>query len=59
MINVEITGRSPGSAVVGGNPRAAGGGTSAVYDNIGAVALEHVFAGVAGAGDGIPLGISC
>lgn len=56
VINVEITSRGPGSAVVRRNPCTTGSGTSAVYDNGGGVALEHVFAGVTGAGDGNPLG---
>lgn len=49
MVNVNITGSSPGGTVVRAVPRTAGGSTGRVGDNVGTVTLEDGLTGVASA----------
>lgn len=55
MVDVDVASRSPRGAIVRAEPRAAGGGTSTVGHDIGAITLEDSLAGVAGPGDGDPV----
>lgn len=57
VVNVHVGRVGPGRAVVGRAPCARGGGArgGALYD-VGTVAGEHDFAGVAGSADGRPVG---
>lgn len=56
VVDVDVAGRSPRGAIVRADPRAAGGGTRTVGLDTGAITLEDRLAGVAGAGDGDPVG---
>lgn len=56
VVDVDVAGRSPGGAIVRAEPRAAGGSASTVGHNTGAITLEDSLAGVAGTGDGDPVG---
>lgn len=56
VVDVDVAGRSPGGAIVRAEPRAAGGGTGTVGHDTSAIALEDCLAGVAGPGDGDPVG---
>lgn len=56
VVDVDVAGSSPCSAIVRAEPCAAGGGTGTVSHDTGAITLEDRFAGVASAGDGDPVG---
>src|SRR5262249_47587235 len=55
VVDVHVGGRVPGRVVVGAVPAAGYRRAGAVDHDVGAVALQHGFAGVAGAGDGDPV----
>lgn len=55
MVDVDVRSGGPGGTVEGRVPSAGGGGAVGGLHDVGAVALENGFAGVAGAGDGVPV----
>ncbi|EZF97753.1 hypothetical protein H113_02329 [Trichophyton rubrum MR1459] len=56
VVDVNIAGSSPGSTIVGAEPRARDSSTAAVNLNVGTVTAKDGFTGVASAGDGDPVG---
>jgi hypothetical protein len=56
VVDIDVAGSSPGSAIVGAEPASARSGAGRASNYIGAVALEHCLAGVAGSGLGDPVG---
>jgi hypothetical protein len=56
VVDIDVAGSSPCSAVVGAEPASARSGAGRASNYIGAVALEDCLAGVAGSGLGDPVG---